>query len=1129
MLAHLIRSTAFLLLGSAFFFQSASVAEESDRDRSDLGILEASEEPTQAIGRFRIPEGFEVSVWAAEPQLANPVAFCVDDQGRIYVAETFRHTDGVTDNRSHMQWLEDELAATTVEDRVAVYQKYLDDETFQNYSALPDRVRLIEDRDGDGRADFDSVFATDFDDVADGIGAGLLARDGNVWYTCIPDLWLLRDDDGDGKADLRKSLSTGYGVHVAFIGHDLHGLTFGPDGKLYFSIGDRGLNVVTAEGERIEAPHTGSVLRCDSDGSNLELFATGLRNPQELAFDRYGNLFTVDNNSDGGDRARFVHIVEGGDSGWRIGYQYIESPNARGPWNAENLWRPLEEGNDAAYLLPPLINVSDGPSGFTYNPGGAAMPARYDDHFFLADFRGTPGISGIRSFAVEPNGASFKMVDEHQFFWSILATDVDFGLDGGLLISDWVEGWAKPGKGRIYTLKASGTESDPSAAEVARLLDEGFSDRSLSALVDLLGHVDARIRQRAQFALASRGPDAIDALTEALGRVDEMARLHALWGLGQIGPEVSPVIIGATKDSSAAIRAQAAKILGGFFLTEESPGPEVLTAMVQLLADESAQVRFHAAIGLGKAGPSMVDETALESLRTMIRANNDRDPYLRHAGVMGLLGAATDEELATLGDDDDASVRLATLLVYRRQGNPEISEFLNDPDPRLVLEAARAINDVPIEGSAEKLSKLKVDGATPVPILRRVLNANLRIGGTEEANALAAMATNTDLPEAIRVEALGALADWGDPADLDRVVGLYRPIAPRSATPAAAALSPVIEKLLGDSPKSIRNQTAQAVGTLGITKAAPILLSIVEDPAEETAIRIAALEAMAQLEDDRLGRAARLATSDDSEELRAVGLRVLSKLDPTLAIPILASVLKDGALREQQQAMATLASLEGKSADQLIGESLESLVAGDLPEEIHLDLLEAAAERTDESIIEQLEAIEALRATGRKVDLYRECRAGGNALRGAQIFFRRTSAQCLRCHKVNDFGGEVGPEMSRIGAEKDRDYLLEAIVDPNARIATGYETLMVATFDGQVLSGIVRKETNDTLTMIDAEGKIFSIPTEEIEARRSGVSAMPETLLETLSKRDVRDLVEFLASLNGRRSLTEYLRQLENQ
>jgi quinoprotein glucose dehydrogenase len=343
-------------------------------------IAPASGEAQQALKRIRVPAPLKADVWAAEPLLANPVAFCFDGKGRAYVAETYRLHAGVTDNRGHRYWLDDDLASRTVADRLAMYKKHLG-KKLASYGVEHDRVRMLEDTDGKGRANKATVFADGFKDAAAGIGSGVVARGGSVWYACIPDLWLLRDTDGDGKADVKKSLHYGYGVHVSFIGHDSHGLRFGPDGKLYFSIGDRGLHVET-EGRTVSCPDSGAVLRCNPDGSELELVATGLRNPQELAFDQYGNLFTGDNNADGGDQARCVYVVEGGDSGWHIGYQYLRSPRALGPWNAEKLWHLRHEGQ-AAYLVPPLAHIASGPSGLTYNPGVTLLPERYKDHFFL--------------------------------------------------------------------------------------------------------------------------------------------------------------------------------------------------------------------------------------------------------------------------------------------------------------------------------------------------------------------------------------------------------------------------------------------------------------------------------------------------------------------------------------------------------------------------------------------------------------------------------------------------------------------------------------------------------------------------------------------------------------------------
>ncbi|HKQ40386.1 MAG TPA: glucose dehydrogenase, partial [Verrucomicrobiae bacterium] len=241
-------------------------------------VAPTSDEAQHAIKRFRVPKGFKVDLFAAEPLLANPVAFHIDEQGRFFVVETFRLHNGVTDIRGHMNWLNDDLASKSVDDRIAMMRKY-EGARISNYTRDSDRLRLVVDSDGDGRADKATVFSEGYNNIPDGLAAGVLARKGDVYFANIPDLWLLRDNNGDGLADVKKSLHHGFGVRVGFIGHDLHGLRFGPDGKLYFSIGDRGASIKTKQGA-IENPETGAVYRCNPDGSDLEIFAYGLRNPQ---------------------------------------------------------------------------------------------------------------------------------------------------------------------------------------------------------------------------------------------------------------------------------------------------------------------------------------------------------------------------------------------------------------------------------------------------------------------------------------------------------------------------------------------------------------------------------------------------------------------------------------------------------------------------------------------------------------------------------------------------------------------------------------------------------------------------------------------------------------------------------
>ena len=199
-------------------------------------VAESSGEPQEAMVAIRIPRAWKISLWAAEPDVANVVAFDIDGRGRIFVCETFRQNRGVTDNRGHdEQWLLADLAAKTVQDRID-YHKRLLGEGAITYAQHDDRIRRISDTDSDGIADQSVVVADGFHHLEEGTGAGVLSVGNAVYYTCIPKLWKLVDEDQDGAADQRIVLSNGYGVRVAFRGHDMHGLICGyRTDDLYFS------------------------------------------------------------------------------------------------------------------------------------------------------------------------------------------------------------------------------------------------------------------------------------------------------------------------------------------------------------------------------------------------------------------------------------------------------------------------------------------------------------------------------------------------------------------------------------------------------------------------------------------------------------------------------------------------------------------------------------------------------------------------------------------------------------------------------------------------------------------------------------------------------------------------------
>jgi quinoprotein glucose dehydrogenase len=1092
-------------------------------------IAAASKEPEQAMKRIRVPAGMKVELFAAEPLLANPVAFCFDEKGRCYVAETYRIQHGVTDNRGHMYWLDDDLASRTVADRVTMYKKHLK-EKFSTYEIAHDRVRLIEDTKGSGVADKATVFADGFHFAADGIGAGVLARKGNVYYTCIPNLWLLRDTKGTGKADVRKALSTGYGVHVSFYGHDMHGLRMGPDGRLYFSIGDRGFNVKTPEGKALAFPDTGAVLRCEPDGSNLEVYAYGLRNPQELAFDEYGNLFTGDNNSDSGDKARLVYVVEGGDSGWRIGYQYGSPMSDRGPWNAEKLWHLPHQGQPA-YIIPPVAHIGDGPSGLCYNPGCAALPDRYAHHFFLCDFRGDPNRSGVRSFAVKRKGAGFEMVDQHECIWSVLATDCDFGPDGGLYVSDWVFGWEGTGKGRIYRVVDPEKRKSAVVQQVKKLLAEGFDQRPIEELVKLLEHPDQRVRQEAQFALvAKRGKDrkpASRALCNmASDSANRLARLHAIWGLGQMARrrglsgliarfEIGNFLAELAADPDPEIRAQVARTLGDFSLT-------AIEKLPLLMKDKEPRVRLLAALAFARVfGGFEQDGTDLngeecnklcQPCLDLLRDNADADPYLRHAAVMGLAGLANPKALLSFIKNEPAPVRLGVLLALRRQASPEISKFLNDPEPRLIAEAARAIHDVPIPAAMSQLGSLSLRRGVPDHALHRALNAHFRLGKVENAGAVAAFAARSDSPEELRVDAVRMLGEWAKPSRRDRITGETQNLGTRDAALAADALRKNITGILA-GPDKLREAAARAGGQLGIKEVGPILFRMLAERSVFSGTRVEIVQALDALDDERLPQAIKLALADDYPRVRNAGRQVMAKRQPREAIAALRDALDKGETLEQQVALTLLGELKEAEADAVLSQWLDRLLAGKAPPSVQLELLQAAERRSAPEIKQKLARFEASRNKDDSIAGYRESLFGGNARAGREIFLNKTEVACLRCHKVRGEGGEVGPDLTGIGAKQTREYLLESIVDPNKQIAKGFETVVLALKDGTNVSGVLKEENAQEIRLITPEAAYITLAKKDVEARETGKSAMPEDAIKHLSKRELRDLVEFLAGL----------------
>ncbi|MEP3480333.1 MAG: PVC-type heme-binding CxxCH protein [Fuerstiella sp.] len=1088
-------------------------------------IADKSDEGQMALQTFTLPEGMQGKLAAAEPAIANPVAFTVADDGSIYVCETFRQQHGVEDNRSHMNWLMNDLRLESVEERLVMFKQFLGHDV-EKYAAEHDRIRLLKDEDQDGVFEKDTVFADGFNDILDGTGAGVLEVDGNVFYTCIPKVWSLTDSDGDGIADRRKALHHGYGIRVAFRGHDMHGLVRGPDGRVYFSIGDRGYNVITPEGKRLKKVDTGAVFRCDADGANLEVFAHGLRNPQELAFDNDGNLWTGDNNSDGGDQARWVYIVQDGDTGWRMYFQYEAD---RGPWNRERMWYPyrIDEQTTAvqpAYIVPPIANLGDGPSGLTYYPG-VGLNHRYDNHFFMADFRGGASNSGIRSFSVEPKGATFELTDSHQFIWQILATDIDFAADGGLYATDWVNGWNGEGKGRLYHFSDTNYSKDAIAAQVPTLLASGIKAASDQELATLLDHVDRRVRQKVQFEMVKRNLKS-ELIAIASSEESRIASRQAAWGLWQVGLQDikdAPMVgewCANTIDGSPNQADQAVRILtdlarrhGAKAIFTSEQQATLTASLKKAIIGSDRRLAGFSAVALGTFGRAN-DCSALVDLLVV---NQDQDPVLRHQATMGLLKLATKSpnSIEPIVNHESAIVRRnAAVLCRRLNDTASLLQLVQDADADVRLEACRALIDEHSSSADTAVMNLSQTSLQQPAMLRRCLEAAYRVGTTEAAKIVATVAINSKVNPDVQAVAVDLLSTWNSPKQTNSVNGMYRELPSRDVLGLDEVVSGVLPQLLAGTKKT-RKIAIKMAADLGIESVVPQLSKILDNDQASAADRVASFRALIALT-AKPKELLQKGLKSELEEIRVAALSELSKSQPEIAIPELLTIAQQGATVSRQKAISLLGGIKSKSAVAAQETLFADLAQDNLPNSVILELLKAAKASQAGSLTKMVAAYrQKQQEVGTEVAKWSECLEGGDVGRGYNVFFGRAAASCRRCHKVNGDGADVGPDLSAIAKTKDRTYLLEAIVDPNKAIAKGFETTIIIDMNGKTLSGIIRDETDKMIKMVTAQGAILTIAVDDIDERFSGQSGMPGDLAKNLSRDDLRDLVAYLSTLKS--------------
>lgn len=1117
------------VLASLTFAPRPLIAAEGDAHGGEPDTPAAVEDPVHRPGPAVLAER-TTARWSEPGETTSPIALSFDPQGNLYIVETDRAGQAVLDQRWDGLLANDgvnhDLQKTSVEDRAAEIEELIANGTYTRafFTEVEDRIVILSDADGDGKADPGSrqIFADSFNDELDGIAAGVLWLDGKVYLTNIPNLWLLEDKDGDGDADEetdgeRVSLSYGYGVRWTFYGHDMHGLVMGPDGRLYFSMGDRGFNVTTVEGKHLYGPGRGGVFRMWPDGSELELYYEGLRNPQELAFDNFGNLFTGDNNCDAGDLARFAYLPEGGDSGWR---QDVQSLDSRGPWKREEIWKPRRGKDDPtqpAWIIPPLANVGVGPSGLAHYPG-TGDSFEPNGSFLMCDFP-----LGVRHVQTRPDGAFFKVTEDSTFVADATITDLAWGYDGRLYLAHWGGGWQSNPNGYIMTMANDALRADADERavidEVESLFTQGFGGIEDLQLLALLGHRDQRVRLHAQYEIAKR-EGMVGALTVIASspKSPRLGRVHAIWTLSMIARrdrEAADFIARFLVDDDQQVRSQAVKMLGDLAYPATDQ-------YITMLEDEFGPAQMHAALALGKTGAA----EGVGPLLDLLAANDDDDPVLRHTASYALsliveADAVTPSDVVEAVAERSAAARLGVVLTLRRLESPILEDYLDDPDTLVAAEAARAIYDRRVMDSFEDLAGL-IAGQMPAammiePVLRRSIEANVRLGGNESANRLAAFAANPDAPAEYRLLAMDELAAWGDERNREGVWGSWWPRDPQSAEPALDALASGMDAILKSSRDKVNVRAREIELRLLANDDVELFEQLAISDGEPALVRTAALDRLAQSDPDRAKRVCNTVSDlpRAPENLKNHARALLGRLDAAAAVGSYIRALSTGTLVERQAAVTALATFDAEEARSAMHGLGRDLVLGKIAPELRLDVYYALLESDDLQLKSKALQYDQRQRVAGQPWIRDAVLAGGDAEAGLEIFKHNETAGCAKCHVAEQgLPDTAGPNLWNVGSMHTADYLYRALIDPSADIAESFRSVTLTLKDGKTLAGRIDPETATPtgFVLIDGQTVRHEIKVNQIESRTVSEQSQMLSMGDKLTDTEARDVIAFLVA-----------------
>jgi putative membrane-bound dehydrogenase-like protein len=1009
--------------------------------RLSLGVIvalscsnaQAQKSPEETQKALVVAPGLEARVFASEPMFANPCDMDVDAKGRVWVTEGWNYRASMLRPKEG------------------------------------DRIMIMEDTDGDGKADKATCFYQGTD-INSALGICVLGN--KVIVSCAPNVFVFTDEDGDGKADKKEILFTG----IAGVQHDhaVHAFNFGPDGKLYFNMGNAGEHIADKDGKPIVDVygHTvdnhgrpyrhGMVFRCNLDGSEFETLGYNFRNNYEVAVDSFGTMWQSDNDDDGNRGVRINYVMEFGNFGYvdeNTGFYWHDAwqrAQARGASETEKVfweWHQYDPG-----VVPNLLHTGAGsPTGICVYEG-KLLPRSFQNQVIHAD----AGPNVVRAYPVQADGAGYKaqivnILEGGSDRW-FRPSDVCVAPDGSLMVADWYDpgvGGHQTGdktlpniRGRVYRVAPIGAKYEIPKLDLS----------SAAGACAALANPNNATRYLAWTKLHEMQHAAEPELLKLWqDKGEPRLRARALHLLARIkGPE-EKYVKAALADADADIR------ITGLRIARELKMGELVDWLGTMARDSSPQVRREIAIAL-RHNPS---ERAAKIWAELASQHDGKDRWYLEA-----LGIGAD------GQED----AFFDALIEKVGEN----ELLDTPAGRDVVWRSRAKKSAPI------LAKIILDKATPSEQLWHYFRAFDFIKGGEKNDVLLEVLNS---PAAVNnrtilVESLSRLASASSAG--------AKTLEPAKAAQVKAMATRVLDQVRGTA------EFVRLVEQFDLKDRNEDLLAYAAgnptDVAAGTAIRLIVKNDAKVLEKG-------LAGNQSAKVAAALAAASNDRTVVTLLTNIVADAKRD--LPVRQAAVSTLTkskpgaiALVDLAKRKLLSADLTPLAASLLHNISHKDVRDEAAMVLPPPTAkgsEKLPAMEKLLAMK------------GNAAHGKEVF---VAATCVTCHVINGQGTNYGPELSEIGAKLPKEAIYTSILYPSAGISMGYEGWIFTSKDGDDLDGMIGSETTEEIVLRRAGGVNTAIKRSDIKERRQmKLSIMPENLQQQMTTQDLVDLVEYLSTL----------------